>query len=219
MNKLTALIVDDHEIFRNGLEMALTKTGLIKIAGHASHGQEAIELLEKKPVDLVFLDIHLPVMDGIKAAEIIRKKFPEVKIIAISIMENHASIAKMFRAGAIAYLLKSTHPEELKEAVMAAKEGKRFYTKDVSAILIENIIAPGKYLKPAHFVQPTLTEREKEIMRLICQQFSSKEISEILNITEKTVNNFRTVLLDKTGSKNVAGLVLFAIDHKIITPV
>ena len=212
MSTIKVIIADDHPVFRNGLENILKHVKPIGQVKQAANGREVIELLEKGQAEIVFMDINMPVMDGIAATKLIKKQFPFVKVIALSMHDDRDHIKEMFTSGAVGYLLKNTTKDEVEEAIRTVLNGETFYTKEVSDVLLKNILTSA----PKHqTVTEPLSEREKEVLRLICKQFSTKEIAEQLWISERTVENHRIHLLQKTGSKNIAGLVYYAIENKL----
>lgn len=218
MKKISVIIADDHELFRKGLELILKNIHSVGKIRHAENGQEVIDLLQREKCDVVFMDLRMPVMDGQKATEYINQHFKDVKVICLSSMDDKKSIVGIFRSGACAYLFKNTNKREIEDAIHAVMEGKKFYTRDVSSIVIDSVLDPDKPQKSVNTVEVNLSEREKEILRLICQQFSSKEIADMIGIAEKTINNYRAQLLEKTNSRNMVGLVYYSLKNDIITP-
>lgn len=214
---LSVILADDHELFRKGLELTLKNVTQISKIRHAENGSLVRQLLEQEPAHIVFMDIRMPVMNGIETTLFIKKKYPDIKIIALSMMDDRENILNMFRAGAHAYLLKNTNKKEISEAINTVMSGEKYYTNEVSSVLVDSLIGNEKS-KKRNSIQVQLTKRELEVLKLICQQFSSKEISDILCITEKTVEGHRLQLMEKTLSKNVIGLVLYALENDIIKP-
>lgn len=221
MPKPAVLIVDDHELFRKGLEFAIKKTNLAGRIRHACNGNEALQDMSRNPAELVFMDIHMPEMDGIRATAALKVNFPACHVIGLSMMDDRSNILQMFRAGCSSYLFKDTNSSQIAEAMETVLSGKKYFTNEVSQLLIDHLIEPAqkKSKKQIKADSVRLSERELNVLKLICQQFSSKEIADLLNTTEKSINNVRQTLLTKTDSRNLVGLVTFAIDRKIIHPV
>jgi DNA-binding NarL/FixJ family response regulator len=216
MNEITVLLADDHEIFRKGLEITLKRLPFVGKILHASNGLEVLEILNsKEPVHVIFMDIRMPELDGIKATIQIRIKNKDVKIIALSMMDDRASILQMFKAGANGYLLKNTNKLELADAIQHVMGGNRYYAKEVSEMLLRKELEHLPLPRKTKF-NPDLTPRELEVLILICHQYSTKEMSEILSLAEKTIEGHRTKLLEKTQSKNIAGLVYYALENGLI---
>lgn len=210
------LIADDHALFRKGLEATLKLIHTVKKIEQAENGLKVIEHLRHNPVDIIFMDINMPEQDGISTTRMVSKEFTSVKVIALSMLDDKDSIIEMFKAGACGYLLKNTNKAEIQEAIEEVIDGGKYYSREVSDILLQKMINLNLH-KPTTFIEP-LTEREKEVLCLICQQYSTKEIAEKLFLSDKTIEGHRLKLLQKTQSKNMVGLVIFALEHKIYEP-
>lgn len=217
MQPLSVIIADDHTIFRNGLQLSLNEIPEISEIRHAENGSQVIELMELQKADVIFMDLKMPVMDGIETTALVRKKYPGTKIIAVSSMDDHENIINMFKAGAGAYLFKNTNLQEIENALNVVMRGDKYYTNEISTMMVEKMFETEKPDKPSK-IKAELTSRETEVLKLICQQYSYKEIAEILEINDKTVQNHRMNILSKTNCKNTVGLVLFALENKIIFP-
>ena len=204
------LIVDDHQLFRQGVIYALKQFKSIKEIYEAENGKEAVKLLEKIDCDIVFMDIIMPVMDGINAARHIVKEFPDVYVIALSMIDDETNITRMIEAGASGYLVKNTDGKEMMEAITKVYAGNHYYSDKVSAKLHSHLMA--KRNEREQFLNNNLfNERELVILELICDEYSSEEIGGKLFVSRRTVEGYRKILLRKTMSRNVAGLVRFAI--------
>ena len=201
------LIADDHNLFREGLVEFLNNLPEITDLYQANNGQEVIELLKKQSIDVVLLDINMPVMDGIATAKSMKKKWPKVKII---MHDTHEYIRQVLDLGVDGYLLKTTSLSELQTAIKTVCEGEKYYGKAVQQSFINS------FSKQNMVQEVKLTKREKEILTLICEELNTNEIAERLFISNYTVESHRKNLLAKTGAKNVAGLVKFALQNKII---
>lgn len=217
MQPLSVIIADDHAIFRNGLQLSLNEIPEISEIRHAENGSQVIELMELQKADVIFMDLKMPVIDGIETTALVRKKYPGTKIIAVSSMDDHENIINMFKAGAGAYLFKNTNLQEIENALNVVMRGDKYYTNEISTMMVEKMFETEKPDKPSK-IKAELTSRETEVLKLICQQYSYKEIAEILEINDKTVQNHRMNILSKTNCKNTVGLVLFALENKIIFP-
>lgn len=208
---LQILIVDDHPLFRQGLKNTLSEYIFIREIHEASSGKEALALFEKLNVDIVFLDIHMPEMNGIECAKKLLSKNKEVKIIAITSFEDKWHIEQMLDIGAKAYLLKSVTKPEIELSIQAVVSGKMFFSPELVGKMLHRSVEfmrrePGIELADLH-------EREKAIVKLIYEEYSSQEIAEKLYLSENTVKTYRKSLLSKTGSKNVVGLMKYALKH------
>jgi DNA-binding NarL/FixJ family response regulator len=213
MNTTSIIIADDHAIFRDGFKMLLKKQNKVKLVAEAANGKELLEKVKEYQPDVVITDIKMPVMDGIAACHALRRDFPSVKIIALSMFNDDHLVIEMLEAGANGYLLKNTNKSELLLAICTVKEGGSYYcdaTSEKLSFKIAGIQQRGNRSKPAK-----LTETEKEIMRLICQQYSNKEIALAVKLSVRTVESYRIKIQLKTGAKNTAGIVIYSIRHQI----
>ena len=211
-NKITLIIADDHEILRDGIKTALNKYEDIEVVAEASNGLQLLELAGKYLPDVILMDIQMPLMDGIEATRIITEKFPAIAVVALSMVDNCYKIADMTAAGATGYLLKSALKAEIIEGIRAASKNKEYFCSGASqklaaALSMNNCTSDRRGKKAVKGL--TFSKKEKEIIRLICDGFSTVEISKKLFLSPSTIENYRSSLLQKTGCKNVAELVSF----------
>ncbi len=213
--KIGIYIADDHEMFVEGISLSLAIKGAIVVEASANNGTELIELLEKKSVDVVLLDINMPGMNGFEAAKIIVKKFPSVKIIALSMFLEKEYIQELIDIGVSGYILKNTRIQELEKAIILVASGKKYFSNDVGLKLLNaqtNSEYPqGFLLEQSH----GLTEREIDVLKLIVQENTTSEIAEKLFISVHTVETHRKNLIKKVKVKNIAGLVKYAVQNGI----
>ncbi|MBL0053248.1 MAG: response regulator transcription factor [Bacteroidetes bacterium] len=210
------LVADDHQLFRKGMESTLKTIKTVKQVFQAENGLEVINFLNNEMVDVIFMDLKMPVQDGIATTKMVTKHYPDIKVIAVSMFDDRDNILEMFKAGACGYLLKNTNKEELSDAITEVMNGGKYYSKEVSDVLLQKMINLNLHKSKA-LLEP-LTEREKEVLCLICEQLSTKEIAERIFLSDKTIEGHRLKLLQKTQSRNMAGLVMFAIEHRIYQP-
>jgi two-component system, NarL family, response regulator NreC len=209
------LIADDHEIFRDGLALMLARQKEITLLGQAGDGKELVELSSAHKPDVIITDIKMPVMDGIQATKKILKDQPDVKIIALSMFDEEMLIVDMLEAGAKGYLLKNADKSEILEAIETVFEDKTYYCHHTSARLT-NMIVKSSFNPYRKKEAVSFNERELEIIRLICQQNSSREISDKLYLSSRTVEGYRTKILEKMNAKNTVGVVVYALKHNLI---
>ena len=214
-NNISIVIADDHEIFRDGLALMLSKQDTVTLVGQAGDGEELLRLVEEHQPDMVLIDIKMPRMDGISAARIILQQNPHLKIIALSMFEEENLIVEMLEAGAKGYLLKNADKKEILEAIFTVYEGNIFYCKHTTARLAAMIVK-SKFDPQKKNPDALFTEREKEIIRLICRQNTAQEIGEHLFLSKRTVEGYRTRILEKMDVKNTAGVVVFALKNNMI---
>ena len=212
MKESKILIVDDHRIIADGIRAMLEGKEGIEVAGEAGNGKEAVDFLRLLPVDIVLMDIDMPVMNGMEATKRIKEVYPGVRVIILSMHAEGGLIKSLLAAGADGYILKNSDQEELVEAIRKIASGQPYYSPAVTQVLAGNPANPmGKFGTGAPVVD--LTEREAEILTLIAQGLSNREIGEKLFISHRTVDTHRTNLMKKVGVKNVAGLVRYAVQH------
>jgi len=206
------LLVDDHTLFRNGLKMLLDTLSGYDVTGEASNGKEFLELIVKHDFDIVFLDIEMPEISGIDAAKKAIELKPDLKIIALSMYGDEEYYDHMTGAGAKGYLLKNTNLQEVKAAIDTVMAGGNY----VSQELMQSMLRSYKSVKETKEPENELSEREIEILLLICSGLSNQEIGESLFISKRTVEKHRANILLKTNCRNTAGLVMFAIKNQLI---
>lgn len=216
MKLIKIVLVDDHSLIRDAIRAHLSAENY-QIVAEAGNSKEALAVIEKHRPDIVFMDINMPGQDGIETTREIKKKFPEIEVIALSMLQESHYIRQMFEAGAKGYLLKNCSEEDLKHAIEHVLEGKVYYSPEVSDSLIQGFVQPKQSISTGS-VSVKLTNREKEVLSLIAQEYSNREIAEKLFISVRTVDAHRRNLLEKTGSKNAAGLTLFALKMGLIDP-
>ncbi len=214
-NTIRLVIADDHEIFRDGLALMLSKQDTVVLAGQAGDGEELLRLVGEVQPDIVLTDIKMPRLDGIAAARILLQRHPGLKIIALSMYEEDDLIVEMLEAGAKGYLLKNADKKEILEAILTVHEGNIFYCKHTTAHLA-SLIVKSKFDSHKKGTETLFTDREKEIIRLICRQHTAQEIGDLLYLSKRTVEGYRTRILEKMEVKNTAGVVIFALRHHLI---
>lgn len=209
MNTIKILVADDHQIIIDGLRSIFEFEDGFEIVAEANNGREALKILELIPVDLVLLDLDMPVLNGVETAKAIRKDFPPVKIIILTMHFEHGLVKRLMEAGIDGYVVKNSDKSELLLALRKVMEGKKYFSPDITySLLDQNGNRPGfKHLQP----DVQLTEREIEIMKLIAAGYSNKEVGERLFISHRTVDTHRTNIMKKIGVNNIAGLIRYAI--------
>ena len=205
------LIADDHSVVRQGLVMFLSADPELEIVGEARDGVEALEQARKLMPDVVLMDLLMPVMDGIRATEAIRREIPETEVVALTSVLEDVSIAEAVRAGAIGYLLKDTEAHELCRAIKAAAAGQVQLSHQVAARLLREVRTPEQSREP-------LTERETDVLRQLALGKSNKEICQALNIGEQTVKTHVSHVLVKLGVPSRTQAALFAIRTGLVNP-
>lgn len=217
MSPVKLAIADDQVLFLKGLRLLLKTFEEIDLIIEASNGEELIQAIEQQQPDVILMDLRMPVMDGQEATEKIKARYPEIKIILLTMYDEERLINHLMKVGANGYLLKNEEPEILREAIQAVME-KEFYFNDyVSKALLKGMQKKQKEIRPWKKSENLqLTKREMEVLHLICQERTSAEIGEELFISIRTVENHRKSLLSKTGVRNTAGLIIYAIRNELV---
>jgi DNA-binding NarL/FixJ family response regulator len=209
------LIADDHEIFRDGFKLMLSKFPEIILIGEAANGREMLELTGSLNPDVILTDIKMPVMDGIEATKKITTLYPDKGIICLSMYDDDELIIEMLEAGATGYLIKNAGKEQIIEAIKTVYSGDPYYCKTTSHKLTQ-MIAKSRFNPYRKTEKTEFSEREKEIIAFICTEMTNKEIADKLFISVRTVEGHRLKILEKMNVKNTVGLVVYAIKNGIV---
>jgi DNA-binding NarL/FixJ family response regulator len=210
--KLRIIIVDDHEFFRNGVKMVINKLKYAKVVAEASNGKEFLELLKDKEADIVLMDIEMPLMNGIEATERALEEYPDLKVVGLTMFNDEEYIDRMVDAGASGLLLKNISKEILDKALQSIASGNTYYSPELWEYFSKKISQEKK----AGEMEQQFTKREMEILTLICDGLSNKEIADKLFISERTVVGHKSNLLAKTNTKSTIGLLSYAIKNKLV---
>ena len=207
------ILVDDHTLFRNGLKLLINNTPNFRVIAEASNGKEFIDLLSKEEPDVVLLDIAMPEMDGIEAAAIALEKYPDLPIITLSMYGEEDYYFKMVSLGVKGFLLKNSDIHEVCSALESVVEGGTYFSQELLFNLVSNLRSSSLAGTEDNSM---LSERELEILLLICKGFSNQEIADELFISKRTVDKHRANILSKTNCKNTANLVVYAIKNRLV---
>ncbi|WKK87837.2 response regulator transcription factor [Marivirga arenosa] len=217
-NQVNVFLVDDHQIVRNGIRALLSDNENINIIGEAANGKEAITSMQENAskIKVVIMDISMPEMDGVETTRYLKKHFPKLNVLALSIHDDEPYIVSMLEAGALGYILKTTEKKELIQAVCSVAKGKSYFDKESSVKLAHHFTSKNntkENSKSTSFIH--LTKREKEVLTLIAAEFTNTEIAKKLFLSPRTVDSHRRNLLQKLNAKNTAGLVKYALTHTL----
>jgi DNA-binding NarL/FixJ family response regulator len=213
--KVRIVIAEDHTILREGLRSLLSSNPNFEIVGEAEDGREAIRCVEKIKPDLILTDLSMPRMNGMEAIKEIKRESPGTKILVLTVHKAEEYILAAFRAGADGYLLKDSTHAELVMAVNKVLSGRHYISPEISEKVIEGYLDGKKTLKPRTSWE-TLTQREREILKLIAEGYKNKDIAEDLCISVKTVEKHRANLMEKLNLHNVQALTAFAIERGLV---
>ena len=212
MDSISIIIVDDHNLFRNGLKLLLNTTPNMQVIAEADNGKNFLDLLNITTPDIVLMDIDMPVMGGIEATQLAIQRIPHLKIITLSMVGEEDYYFKMIDAGARGFLIKNSDIIEVRNAIRTVHEGRTYFSEDLLLNIVKNI----RTSSITHKETSLLSEREIEVLQQICFGLSNFQIADLLHISKRTVDKHRANLLEKTNSKNTANLVMYAMKHKLI---
>ena len=215
MKQLKVYIADDHTLFRKAMVNLLRSFERIADVKDAENGKELLTLIKYEVPDVVIVDLQMPVMDGTETSTNILQKYPEVKIIILTMHNSNNFILHMMDLGVHAFLLKNTEPDELEKAIYGVADKDFYHNELVATVLRKNVNEKRMTQRPT-FQSAELTEREKEILLLICQELTMKEIGQRLFLSENTVRNHRVNIMEKVGVNNIVGLVKYAYDVGVV---
>lgn len=214
--KLKIILVDDHEMFRNGIKSLIEQENIGEIVGEAKNGEEFLQVLNRITPDIVLMDIDMPKLNGIEASEMALSKNSNLNILILSMYDDYSHYSRLIVAGVKGFISKSCGKSELERGILDVANGESYFSSDLLRNLVVELNKPKEYHNGEGNIV-TFTNREEEILKLICQGYNSNEIAEKIFLSNKTVDNYRSKLLEKTGAKNSVGLVIYAIKNKIIT--
>lgn len=214
---IRVLLADDHGVVRQGLRALLEKSDEIEVIGEVSDGREAVRLAQELQPDVIVMDIAMPLLNGIDATSLIVRRDPEMKVLILSMHSDESYILRALNSGAKGYLLKDSAENDILPAVSSAVQGRPYFSPAIAATLLEDYLR----MMRQHNVQDSydlLTEREKQVLQLLAEGRSNKEVANLLNLSPYTVESHRTNLMQKLNLHNTAEIVLYAVRKSIIVP-
>jgi DNA-binding NarL/FixJ family response regulator len=217
MRKIRLVIADDQVLFRKGLAALIEKEDDLELLVEADNGQDMLDKLRAlpSPPDVAIVDMQMPVMNGVELNDILHQEFPDIKVIVLTVFEQERFISKMIDAGASGYIIKNTEVEELLTAVRKVHDAGFYFNQATLAAMKNAWQYRNQNIRNLSRIPIDLTDREREVLRLICKEYTNNEMADTLNISVRTVEGHRNNLLAKTGCKNTAGLVVFAIRYEV----
>lgn len=214
MKRIKVGIVDDHELFRKGV-IGILDPDRFEVTLEAENGEEFLDLLASTAVDVVLLDLEMPVLDGMEACKQARERFPELKVLILTMHRAPHFMIHMMENGANGYLVKESGPDELERALERVYQTGYFFNDSLSRAMLLKLEG-GNRKVPKQSLHTELSDRETEVLRLICDELTTPEIAERLYLSPRTVEGYRKQLLEKTGARNTAGLVLWAVRQGVM---
>lgn len=214
---INVMIVDDHVLYRAGVKTALSSKKDIKIIAEADNGAHLLNMLKGIQPDVILLDIQMPVMDGIAALPEVKKLYPGIKVIMLTLLDDQSVITKLMELGANSYLVKTSDAEVIYEAIKTCHQQEFFFNSLTNKALLNN-------LRQKNVISPfstssedaTLNEKEITILKLMCEEKSTREIAEAVDLSPRTIEAIRDKLKVKTGTKSTAGLIMFAVRNNLV---
>ena len=205
---MNIVLVDDHEIMLDGLKAILDKQKEWKVVATAANAEDALQYLHEQPVDLLITDYNLPGMDGLSLVRTVKRILPDLKIIVLSMHDEVYLVKEILKEGVNGYILKKDSRKELTDAIWEIEEGRIYLSNDINKMLVNSLQFPDE--------QKLLTAREREVLKLIAQEYSNREIAEELFISERTVETHRKNIFRKTKTSSLVGLIKFAYANNLI---
>ena len=211
---IKVFLADDHAVLRDGLRSLLEAQGDITVVGESDNGRDAVREMEELLPDVVVMDIAMPDLNGIEATRIISDRWPEVRVVMLSVFSDAESIYRALQAGASGYLLKSSAGREVVEAVRTVRLGGRYLSDKITETVVDEYVRERQAKSPLE----TLSPRERQVLQLSAEGKTIPEIAELLSLSPRTVETYRARLMEKLGIKDLRGLIMFAVKHGI-TPI
>ncbi|RPD48968.1 MULTISPECIES: response regulator transcription factor [Chitinophagaceae] len=215
MEVIKVAIADDHKIFRKGVVLSLRPFTNIRFVLEADNGEELLNNLPASIPDVVLMDLRMPVKDGIETTKQLSKQYPQIHVIVLSMYEDERFVYHLMENGAHGYLLKNAEPQEIRKAIMDVHEKGYYLNNFVNRILLKRAHAKQK-TAPSLSQEITLSDKEQEVLKLICMEYTAQEIAQKMEISPRTVEAIKDRLMVRFGSKNTAGLVFFAVKNNLV---
>ena len=209
-------IADDYKIFREGLKKCIANDENLHVVLEADNGEDLINAFSTTLPDVVIMDLKMPIMDGMEATEIIRKKFSTIKVLVVTMYEDDKFIIHLMEIGANGYLLKNTEPDEIRKSIYSVHENGYYFNDLVNKALLKKLVMKNN-IKPSFNQNVELSEREMEVLKLICEEKTAAEIAKEIFLSPRSVEGIRQRLIEKVGVRNTAGLVMFAVKNSIVS--
>ncbi len=216
MSEIRIVLADDHTLVRHGLRLMLEREAGLKVVAEASNGKEALTAVESSSPHVIVLDLAMPVLNGIEAARQIHLKYPATNIVVLSMHSDEGYVLRALKAGARAFLLKDSADVDLINAIRAVTEGKAFFSPAISRVLVEDYVRQLQQ-KGVEDSYELLTSREREVLQLLGEGKSNKEVAHLLNLSPYTVETHRSNLMEKLNLHNVPDLILYAVRKGVIS--
>ena len=216
MSMINIAIADDYKIFRDGLKVGMAADQNLNVVLEADNGEDLLKGLKDQKVDVIIMDLKMPIMDGMEATKEVRKKFDGIKVLVVTMYDDDKFIIHLMENGANGYLLKNADSDEIRKSIYAVHHNGYYFNDLVNKALLKKLVLKGN-IKPSFNQNVELTERELEVLKLICEEKTAAEIGKEIFLSPRSVEGIRQRLIEKVGVRNTAGLVMFAIKNGIVT--
>ncbi|MDX2046990.1 MAG: response regulator transcription factor [Chitinophagaceae bacterium] len=215
MSFIKVAIADDHKIFRKGVILSLRSYTNIKFVQEAENGDELLQGIPESQPDVILMDLRMPQKDGIESTKVISRQYPDIRVLVLTMYEDERFVSHLMENGANGYLLKSADPSEIRKAIMEVMTKGYYLNNFVNRVLLKKSHARTKAI-PSLTSEIVLSEKEREVIRLLCMEFTASEIAQKMEISPRTVEAIKDRLMERFGVKNTAGLVFFAVKNNLI---
>lgn len=215
LEEIRVAIADDHQIFRKGVILSLRQYSNLNFVLEADNGEDLLKKIEDAKPHVVLMDLRMPIKDGIETTKYISKHYPKIAVLVLTMHEDDKFVTHLMENGANGYLLKSTDPQEIKKAILEVSTKGYYLNNFVNRILLKKTITKAKSIGQLTN-NINVTQKEKDILRYICMEFTSQEIGDKMNLSARTVESIKERLMERFGVKNTAGLVFFAVKNEIV---
>lgn len=216
MKKIKIAIADDYKIYRDGLKVGLGADDNLEVVLEADNGEDLLTGMKSTAVDVIIMDLKMPVMDGVEATKEVRKSFNSSKVLVVTMYDDDKFIIHLMENGANGYLLKNADADEIRKSIYAVHENGYYFNDLVNKALLKRLVLKGN-IKPSFNKDVEFTERELQVLKLICEEKTATEMGKDLFLSPRSVEGIRTRLIEKVGVRNTAGLVMFALKNGIVT--
>lgn len=216
MKTIKLAIADDYKIYREGIKIGLAKDDRIEVLFEADNGEELLAKIKECEPDVIIMDLKMPLLDGLEATKYIREHYPAIKVLVVTMYEDEKFIIHLMEHGANGYLVKNSEPEEIHKAIYSVFETGYYFNDLLNKALLKKLTI-RQNIKPTFNNDVDFTERELEVLRLICEEKTAAEIGKEIYLSPRSVEGIRQRLIEKVGVRNSAGLVMFAVKHGIVT--
>ena len=215
MKKIKIAIADDYKIYRDGIKVGLASDKNLQVVLEADNGEDLLNGLEKADPDVIIMDLKMPIMDGMEATKEVRKRFDAIKVLVVTMYDDDKFIIHLMEMGANGYLLKNAESEEIRKSIYAVHENGYYFNDLVNKALLKKLVLKRNF-KPSFNQDIEFTERELEVLKLICEEKTAAEIGKEIFLSPRSVEGIRQKLIEKVGVRNTAGLVMFALKNGIV---